>query len=75
MMLCGVVDEEILADLGHLPKYPTSSKAVGFHGIWRRVYFAWAIEPSLQNGAVPRNGFMFFDCWAGRAAGVRPFRL
>ena len=74
-MFWGVLDKDVLAALGYLPKYPTCSKAVGCHGIWRRVYFAWAIEPSLQNGAVQRDGFMFFDCSAGRATGVRPLHL
>ena len=49
------------------------SKAVGCHGIRRLVYYAWAIEPSLQNGAVQRNRFMFFDVWLRCLAIMRPF--
>ena len=74
-MFWGVLDKDVLAALGYLPEYPTCSKAEGYHSIWCRVYFAWAIEPSLRNGAVLRNGFMFLDCWTGRATGVRPLRL
>ena len=73
-MLCGIVDEEILAALGHLPKYLTCSKAVGWYGIQCCVYFAWPIEPSLQNGSAPRNVLRFLYYWFGCPARVHPFR-
>ena len=57
MVLCGIVDEEILAALGHLPEYPTCSKAVCWHGIRCTVNFAWPIEPSLQYSSTPCFGF------------------
>ena len=75
MVLCGIVDEEILAALGHLPEYPTCPKAVGWCCIRCCVYFAWPIEPSLQNGSAPRNVFRFFWYWIRRPATVHPFCL
>ena len=74
-MLWGVFGEDVLAALGYLPEYPTCSKAVGWYGVRCCAYFAWAIEPSLQNGSVPRNGFIFLGYWTGRVTGMRPFRL
>ena len=75
VLFWGVFDKDVLAALGYLPEYPTCSKAVGWYGVRCCVYFARSIEPSLQNGSVPRNGFMFLDYWTGRATGVRPLRL
>ena len=59
MVLCGIVDEEILAALGHLPEYPTCSKVVGWYGAQCSMYFAWPIEPSFQYGFTPWGGFWF----------------
>ena len=63
--LCGIVDEEILTALGHLPEYPTCSKAVCWHGIRCTVNFAWPIEPSLQYGSAPCSGLLFLCNWIG----------
>ena len=73
MVLCGIVDEEILAALGHLPEYPTCSKAVCWYGIRCTVNFAWPIEPSLQYGSTPCSGLLLLCYWAGRLVRVRPF--
>ena len=65
MVLCGIVDEEIVAALGHLPEYPTCSKAVCWYGIRCTVNFAWPIKPSLQYGSTPCSGFCFFVIGSG----------
>ena len=65
MMLCGIVNEDILAALGHLPKYPTCSKAMCWFGIRRGVNLAWPIEPSLQYGSTPCSGLWFLNHWIG----------
>ena len=65
MVLYGIVDEEILAALGHLPKYPTCSKAVCWHGIHCTVNFAWPVKPSLQYGSAPCSGLLFFVIGSG----------
>ena len=70
-----ILGEDILAALGHLPEYPTCSKAVGWYVIRCCVYFAWPIKPSFQNGSAPRSGFVFLYYWDGRATRVHPFRL
>ena len=65
MMLCGIVNEDILAALGHLSKYPTCSKVVCWYGIWCGVNFSWPIEPSLQYGSMPCSGLWFLFDWIG----------
>ena len=62
MVLCDIVDEEILAALGHLPEYPTCSKVMCWHGIRCAMNFARPIEPSLQYTVV---GFGFFVIGSG----------
>ena len=62
MVLCGIVDEEILTALGHLPEYPTCSKAMCWHAIRCAMNFARPIEPSLQYTVV---GFGFFVIGSG----------
>ena len=59
MVLCGIVDEEILTALGHLPEYPTCSKAMCWRGIRCTVNFAWPVEPSLQYSSTPCSGLLF----------------
>ena len=65
MVLCGIVDEKVLAALGHLPEYPTCSKVVCLYGIRCAWNFAWPIEPSLQYGSTPLAGFGFFEFGLG----------
>ena len=65
MLLCGMVDEEILAALRYLPEYPTCSKAVCWYGIRCGVNFAWPIEPSLQYSFAPYMSFGFFVIGSG----------
>ena len=72
MVLCGIVDEEILAALGYLPEYPTCSKAVCWHDIWCAVNFAWPIEPSLLYGSTPCRGLWFLCNWIGWLARAHP---
>ena len=60
VLLWGIPGEDIFIALGHLPEYPTCSKAVGWYAIRCCVYFAWPIDPFLQNGSAPRNGLPFY---------------
>ena len=73
VLLCDVFGEDILATFGHLPEYPTCSKAVGWYVIWCCVYFAWPIEPSFQNGFASRSGFCFLHYGVGCPARVHHF--
>ena len=58
MVLCGVLNEEILTALGYLPEYPTCSKAVGWYGIRCTMNFAGPVKPSLQYGSMPCSGIL-----------------
>ena len=69
VLLWGSVGEDTLAALGHLPEYPTCSKAVGWFGIRCRVYLAWLIEPSLKNDSTSRNGLNFLPTGSGALRG------
>ena len=60
MLLCGVFVEEILAALGHLPEYPTCSKAMSWSGALYTMNFEGSIEPSFQYGSMPYRGFLLF---------------
>ena len=66
MVLCGIVDEEILTALGHLPEYPTCSKAVCWYGIRCGVNFLHG-PLSHPSNTVPRPvvGFCFFVIGSG----------
>ena len=66
----GVLDEEILTALGHLPEYPTCSKAMCWYGIRCTMNFVGPIKPSLQYGSTPCSGLLFLYNWVGRLMGV-----
>ena len=65
MMLCSIVDEEVLAALGHLSEYPTCSKAMCWYDVRCAVNFAWPIETSLQYGSMPCRGLWLLCNWIG----------
>ena len=73
MVLCGGLNEEILTALGHLPEYPTCSKAMCWRGIRCAVNFAWRIEPSLQYSSTPCSRLLFLCNWIGSLTRVHPF--
>ena len=73
MVLCGVLNEEILTALGHLPEYPTCSKAVCWYGISCTMNFAGSIKASLQYGSMPCRGFLFLYNWLGVSYDSAPF--
>ena len=73
MVFCGIVDEEILTALGHLPKYPTCSKAMCWYGIRCGVNFAWPIDTSLQFSSAPCSGLRLLHDWTGGPMRVHPF--
>ena len=57
-VLWGVLDEDILTALGHLPEYPTCSKAMCWYGIRCTMNFAGPVKPSLQYGSTPCSGLL-----------------
>src|SRR4051812_17375229 len=73
MVLCGVWCEEILTALGHLPEYPTCSKAVCWYGIRCTMNFAGPAKPSLQYGSTPSSGILLLCNRVGCLMGVHPF--
>ena len=58
-VLWGFLDEEILAALGHLPEYPTCSKAMGRRSVRRAMKLTRPVEPSFQYGSTPWDGLWF----------------
>ena len=73
MVLCGIRDKKILTTFGHLPEYPTCSKAVRWYYIRRAMNFAGSVEPSLQYGSLPCRGFLLFGSKPGCIVIMHPF--
>ena len=65
MVLCGIWDKKILTTFGHLPEYPTCSKAVRWYCIRCTVNFPGSVEPSLQYGSTPCKGLWLLCNWIG----------
>jgi len=74
VVLWSVVAEDTLSALGHLPEYPTCSKAMRWFVVRCYVNFAGFVEPFLEDSFVPRNGFNFLvhGMMIGCSAGVHP---
>ena len=73
MVLCGIWDKKILTTFGHLPEYPTCSKAVRWYCIYCAMNFAGSAKPSLQYGSVPYRGFLLLCNELGCLMIVQPF--
>ena len=58
----GVLDEEILTALSHLPEYPTCPKAMRWFGARRLMYLTGLVEQFVKDGSISREGFVFPVC-------------
>ena len=65
MVLCGIFNKEILTALGHLPEYPTCSKAVCWYGIRCTVNLAFPLSHACNTVPRPVVGFCFFVIGSG----------
>ena len=65
MVLYHVLNEEILTALGHLPEYPTCSKAVCWYGIRYTMNFAGPLSHPSNTVPRPVVGFCFFVIGSG----------
>ena len=73
VLFWGILGEDILAALGHLPEYPTRPKAMGWCCVRSTVEFTWPIEPFFQYGSLPWGLLWFLGNWIGRLTRVHPF--
>ena len=64
---------EDFATFGHLPEYPTCSKAMSWCGALCTMNITGSIEPSLQYGSVSLTGFLFFHFCIWGLSVRRPF--
>ena len=65
MVICGIWDKKTLATFGHLPEYPTCSKAMSWCDALCTMNFTGSIKPSFQYGSMPCKGFWLFAIYPG----------